>query len=556
VVDALPGGDPLAAAMAAGETPSPRIVAAAGAAGTLGRRAAWSLLLTIVLLSASAILASRFLSISRDVPFDRSPDVLLDRATTIADTLAVPLKGAPIEGLYERPGYRGWLTARYGRRVREAVRNGPGPVLFRLEYGVSAKESALEPLLAMAPGRTSIEVDTLGRLAFLLAAPADGNVPPRPVDWTKLLDLAGLANATLTPVPPTHAPPAPFDARAAWTGAFSGSETPIRVEAAAWHGRPAFFRITGDWEPASGSAQTPPPAAFAAKVGLIVFALAIFLAWRNFRRRRGDRSGALRVAVATWILSAASALLTMSFASDPLRAFSDSLEVIGAALELALLTFVMYLAIEPYLRQRWPDRLIAWSRLLAGRPNDPMVGRDVLIGVAAGAVFSFAAATTPLLAPWFPTALQIPELNHLRALSSVPHTIATLLRSVISGVGIAFLTMGLLVVATIVFRKRLAAAAVLFVLTLALFLLASSVPLPVAILLAAFLTYVPYRHGLLVIAVLHVVHAALFLFPSVVAPWATALALISYTAVAALALWAFRTSLGGQSAFGDMLEEA
>jgi serine/threonine-protein kinase len=40
----LPGADPLGAAVAAGETPSPQMVAAAGGEGTLGRRAAWSLL--------------------------------------------------------------------------------------------------------------------------------------------------------------------------------------------------------------------------------------------------------------------------------------------------------------------------------------------------------------------------------------------------------------------------------------------------------------------------------------------------------------------------------
>jgi len=40
VIAALPGGDPLAAALAAGETPSPKLVAAAGTEGSLSRRAA------------------------------------------------------------------------------------------------------------------------------------------------------------------------------------------------------------------------------------------------------------------------------------------------------------------------------------------------------------------------------------------------------------------------------------------------------------------------------------------------------------------------------------
>ena len=41
VAAALPGGDPLAAALAAGETPSPELVAASGEEGTLPRAKAW-----------------------------------------------------------------------------------------------------------------------------------------------------------------------------------------------------------------------------------------------------------------------------------------------------------------------------------------------------------------------------------------------------------------------------------------------------------------------------------------------------------------------------------
>jgi hypothetical protein len=31
-------------------------------------------------------------------------------------------------------------------------------------------------------------------------------------------------------------------------------------------------------------------------------------------------------------------------------------------------------------RRRWPATLVSWSRLLAGRFRDPLVGRDVLAG--------------------------------------------------------------------------------------------------------------------------------------------------------------------------------
>jgi hypothetical protein len=43
-----------------------------------------------------------------------------------------------------------------------------------------------------------------------------------------------------------------------------------------------------------------------------------------------------------------------------------------------------YLAVEPAVRRRWPWRLTAWTRLFAGRWRDPMVGRDLLVGMILG----------------------------------------------------------------------------------------------------------------------------------------------------------------------------
>ena len=41
---------------------------------------------------------------------------------------------------------------------------------------------------------------------------------------------------------------------------------------------------------------------------------------------------------------------------------------------------LLYLALEPYVRRRWPHRIIAWSRLLSGHFRDPLVGREFLVG--------------------------------------------------------------------------------------------------------------------------------------------------------------------------------
>jgi hypothetical protein len=54
------------------------------------------------------------------------------------------------------------------------------------------------------------------------------------------------------------------------------------------------------------------------------------------------------------------------------------------ALLLAAGVWILYMAVEPIARRRWPHSMIAWNRLLAGGVRDPLVGRDVLVGLTFG----------------------------------------------------------------------------------------------------------------------------------------------------------------------------
>lgn len=49
---------------------------------------------------------------------------------------------------------------------------------------------------------------------------------------------------------------------------------------------------------------------------------------------------------------------------------------------LAAMLWLAYIAIEPYLRRHWPDALISWNRLQAGRFRDPLVASHVPISLA------------------------------------------------------------------------------------------------------------------------------------------------------------------------------
>jgi serine/threonine-protein kinase len=59
-------------------------------------------------------------------------------------------------------------------------------------------------------------------------------------------------------------------------------------------------------------------------------------------------------------------------------------DAFSRALFNAALVWILYLAVEPFVRRRWPQTIVSWSRCLAGKLRDPLVGGDVLIGVAFG----------------------------------------------------------------------------------------------------------------------------------------------------------------------------
>ena len=60
------------------------------------------------------------------------------------------------------------------------------------------------------------------------------------------------------------------------------------------------------------------------------------------------------------------------------------LGIAGWSMLWGLFSWLAYISAEPYVRRWWPQTLVSWARLLEGRGRDPLVGRDVLVGVAIG----------------------------------------------------------------------------------------------------------------------------------------------------------------------------
>lgn len=561
VIEALPG-DPLAAAMAAGQTPSPRLVAGARSVGSLKPPVAWSLMALIAIEIGFAFFAFRTNGVF-GMLHPKPPEVLTERATEIRERAGL----ASLE--FGTSGWRrdfrriGWI-ARTGEGTRrwESLAGGVAPIWFWVRRDAQPlMGSGVDPAPAMTdppqstPGASTIAVDPRGRLVSLTAVPV-ASWSARPPDWGALFTAAGLDLARFAPAEPRALPPAYADARAAWSGAHPDDATPIRVEAAAWRGVPVFFRIFAPWDDAPDATGTLPFAgrsgrAYTLATTAVLLGFAVFgalLAWRNLRMRRGDRQGATRMAVVLFVLQMVALIGGADHALSVAHEARIVLEATSTSLLWAIGTFLVYLALEPFVRRRWPDRLIGWVRLLSGNWRDPMVGRDVLIGIAAG-LGHVVIALTPFVLGIAPisvsTAMVEDGLAPIAGIAGQLHT------GIVRGLTLMIALMAL----TILLKRRTLGALGVFVLLVVVFRFGSSDirMLPVFIAGAALAAYVVARFGLLASSAYC---CTFFLFMSGILPaemsWYTARALVAPAFVIAVAAWALHSSLG-RGAMGSEL---
>ncbi len=568
VIAALPGGDPLAAALAAGETPSPKLVAAAGTEGSLSRRVAWSMLAAIAVLLVAQFALARMVSLSNYLSLDRSPEVLRQRGREILNELGIPVRSTPLAYFHLRSEYFAWLLYSPRPDRWEALRKGPATFVYVMKYGFTPSESPPKeprplPAMGAAPGKTWMSVDPQGRLTDLIAAP-EAPVTPRPLDWRPLLAATGVDVRSLRAIPPRLLPAVPFDARAAWSGTYSGDATPIRVEAAAWQGRPAFLRVTGEWDevkdPLARVAFSGGKHLFWVIVPWVVLVGALPLAWRNLRLRRGDRQGALRFAIVLFAINFAAGALTSQYA-DGLEGFLDGIweEAFVPAAARAVILYVLYIALEPFARKKWPEQLISWTRLLSGRVRDPMVGRDVLIGVAAGLLHAVISHSGRILVSRLSGDQIVPLFYPGHHLLGFRYLLGSILGWLTTSVDLATTAIMILVLLTIVLRKRALAAGALFLYVLTNYMLnvgGQHELIPVYVAVAALETFVIVRYGLIAFATAFATFFVVFFASAETSSWIAGLAMIHVAIIVALTLWAFRVSLGGQTPWHpDLLDD-
>ncbi len=408
VAAALPGGDPLAAALAAGETPSPQMVAAAGEGTGLSARVAVPVFAVVMLgLIVNAVLVNRSSALEQ-MPLPYSPEVLRQKSREIVQRLGynpnpvddahgfswdgdfiqeVEKKDKPIPRWNE-------IMARRPSLLKFWYRQSESPMVpdgFTDDLLTPGIITQTEPP-PIESGMLELTLDPQGRLLTFQAMPAQLHEPGgkvEPVDWSTLFAAADLSIEKFQPAEPLWTSLEAADTRLAWTGVFPGTSRPLRVEAAAWRGKPVAFGLLGPWVQPDRKPSSPPDAGQWLRVSVLlsIVCAAAVLARRNYRQGRGDRHGAFRLA--SWMFCVQMALWVFrGHLASTMGTIGQFTLALATSLLFAGVVWVFYLAVDPYVRRYWPQTIISWSRILAGHVRDPIVGRDVLFGVGLGMIWA------------------------------------------------------------------------------------------------------------------------------------------------------------------------
>jgi hypothetical protein len=169
---------------------------------------------------------------------------------------------------------------------------------------------------------------------------------------------------------------------------------PVRVEAAAYRGRPVFFQVIGPWtraeqmtlEPESTSDTIMSIGGSLLLVAILV--AAIVTARRHLRGGRADRRSADRLAIAVLAMYGIAWLFGAQHFDDVVAEINGLFGFAAVVLLVAAFDWLFYLALEPMVRKWSPRVLVGWARLTSGAIRDTHVGFDILVGIAAGTLFA------------------------------------------------------------------------------------------------------------------------------------------------------------------------
>ena len=570
VAAALPGSNPLAAAIAAGETPSPEMVAAAGEEGSLSIWKAWSLLAAVAIGLILIVFLSQHSSLANLLPIVKAPEVLSEQARQIASKLGyINSQGDEGHWFDLDPAYYGY-SSRIPAPLRYRGLSDEFP--FPLEFWYRQSPYALQthyPFTVTATnpvsfysGEWRIGLDSAARLNYFAAiGPQEDATPnPRTLDWQTLFTAADLDLQQSHTLESRRLPDVPSDKSFAWETFSHGKH--LQIQGASYHNKIVFFHVSPPWE--QPERVGPTQSTFASRIGFAFFVATVFVllaggflfARRNLKQGRGDLSGSIRVAAVIFAVLLLGQALTTHYALDAEWIFIWFLLSSGLAMTNALQFVLLYMALEPYVRRTWPEILISWSRLVAGNWKSPLVGRDVLIGVLFGVGMLVANYTRVALPYWFSVpGITVAWSGSWRDASGFFGSLASNILALMDGIG----SLAVVFLVTKITRSKIAALILAGLFGIAVNLFGEDLPIEIVVasVLAILWLTCLMRVGLLAVCVCRFVLFTLTdgLITFDLSRWYAWRGLVELAVVAAIALYGFKVSIGNKPLFGTALED-
>jgi len=580
VAAALPGGDPLAAALAAGETPSPEMVAAASKEGILRPAVAVACLAAVLIGLALIVVLSGKAEIQNSIPMEKSPEVLAERAREINNRLGYTQRPADTaQGFMWYGEILSYIKTHDSSPGRwDVLKSGDAP-LFDFWYRQSPRYLVGYNRFSVwtdnppvdISGMTNTYLDSEGRLITFMAVPPQVEAQPQPQpqpDWSILFNEAGFDMSKFNATEPRWSPPRHSDTRAAWDGTLPGQlQIPIHIEAAAFHGKPVYFEIIYPWDRPYRQEEYQPSLKEKVKSWLTVSLLAVvviggaLLARRNMRLGLSDRQGAFHLALYTFVLSILRGMLIAHHVPAVDAEFGILLEHLAWSLLWAVTIWLVYLALEPFVRGRWPHRIISWKRLISGEFRDPLVGRDIVLGILFGIGIQLGTRLWILVPRLFGWSTPSPMLPASDSFLGMRMQLKYFMESFQQAPFIALSALFVLLLLYIILRRDWLAAAVGWVLLIFLINLQSdnfAIDLFFAGVIAAIFIFGLMRFGLLTAAfcVLTIHFFDVIPVTTDFSTWYAGATLLLLITLVALAAYGFYTSLAGEKVFrGGLLRD-
>ncbi len=542
VAMSLPGGDPIAAALAAGETPSPEMVAASQEKEGFQPLTAVLCFAGIVVCLLLGIFFAQRIGFLAHTPLPLAPDVLADRAQQFLATI----------GYTTSPADTAWSLSCCDRSnednlkkmdaaTRDKVLASHRPPVIHFWYrqslqpfgagdGAYGRPTETSPPNS-EPGMILVDLDATGRLLSLQVEPWTDQPAQSAVPWSDFFDAAGLDFSRFHAVTPSGVPPMAIDEQFAWQGPDGDRAEPVTIQAASWRGRPVLFETR---EVVGATPQGVPLSVGLTVLGILGLVISI-AGWRVWRSGRLDRRGAV-------VLTSSVVVAAIAGGSAP------------TIFLLAGLIGLVYASIEPFARRYWPDSLISWSRVCQGQWRNPLVASHVLVAILAGAAASY------VVFPWINWLIS-PLPSNANGEAALPNigSIPFLMANVSLGVFSATMYLTMVILARLAFRRLwvadfLAAVGLVAVSFYALYYVAPDQRIWIGALLVipSLVWIVMMRHfGFLTLLVIWIAFVEMGIVPLKISGWGAERVIALHMIPIAVAAWCLWVILSARSRMPD-----